>query len=93
VGAEQTRHGSAGELEAGDREEPHDRQRAQRLELAVSVRVILVGCLGRYAHHDHRQHIVERVDRRVQGIAQHGERARREPHRDLGDYDGQVGEE
>ena len=59
VRAGQPRHGAPRELEAGDREEADDRQRSQRLELAVPVGVILVGCLGRHADDDEGRQVVQ----------------------------------
>ena len=81
------------QLEARDRQEAHDRQCAERLELPMAVGVILVGLLGGHANDDQREHVVQRIHARVHCAAEDRERSGREPHGDLDPHDRQVGDE
>ena len=65
--------GAAHQLEARDRQKDHDRERAERLELAVAVRMVLVGLLGRYPHDHETQHVIRRIHRGMQGVAEYSE--------------------
>ncbi len=50
------------ELEAGDGQEPDDRQRAERLELLVPVRVTFVRRARRNGHGEDRHHVAQHVE-------------------------------
>ena len=81
------------QLEAGDREKADDREGAERLELTVPVGVVLVRGLGRHAHHDEREHVVQGVDAGVQGVAEDGERVSGETDGDFRGDDDEVGDQ
>jgi hypothetical protein len=84
---------AAEQLEARDGEEDDDGQGAQRLELAVPVGVILVGCSSRDPNDDQAEDVVDRVDRGVQRVAHDGQRTGVSADRHLDDDDGDVGDE
>jgi len=90
---EQLVHAAAHQLEARDGEEPHDRERPQRLELAVPVGVVLVRLLGRQADDGQGQDVVQGVDGGVERAAQNGHRAGNDPDEQPGPEDRQVGDQ
>ena len=58
----ETGHSSADELEDRERQQQGDEQGTERLELGMSIRVILVGRLGSHPDHENADEIVGRVD-------------------------------
>ncbi len=81
------------QLEAGDRQETHDGERAERLELAVAIGMVLIGLLGCHANHDQGDHVVERVHAGIHRAAQDGQRPGCESHPQLHPHDRQVGDQ
>jgi hypothetical protein len=55
-------HSAADELEDRERQQQGDEQSTKRLELGMSIRVILVGRLGGYPYHENADEIIGRVD-------------------------------
>jgi hypothetical protein len=87
---QQLPHGVLHELEAGDGEKPHDSKRAKRLELVVPVRMIFIGSAGGQPDQDHRDHVVDRVERGVHRRPDHRKRARAHADDNLDDDDEEV---
>jgi len=85
--------GAAHQLEACDGQEHHDGQGAQRFELAMTVGVVFVGLPCGDADDDEPQHVVRSIHGGVQGVAEHGERARPHADRRFGDDNGDIGHE
>ena len=74
MGAPELNDAFTQQLEARDREERHDGQGAERLELGVAIWVGLVGRSSRHAHDNHPDDVVEQVVGRLERRTEHRER-------------------
>ena len=88
--ADQASDRAADELKTGDREKHHDRERSERLELAVAVRVLVVRRARRHADHKQAEDVVDGVDGGVHRVADDGERAREDTDTGFSDYNEDV---
>ena len=73
--AQERGYSFAQQLEARDRQEANDRERAEGLEFFVAVRMLLVGSASRDSDKRQRDEVIQEVEPRLQRRADHRERA------------------